>query len=193
MPLYVGDYLADTGHLSTFEHGAYLLLLMAMWRCGGRLPNDPVKLAKHSKMTLDRWKRAAPTLLDFFTVDGSEIIHGRLAKEMSRYDGIVKARTEASHAGVQAKRLKNNRPPKPNGLRLVHQNEPNQNQTPTEELIVSSSDRSAQEALATLIEAAPPALKECGLDDDTLAFVVSRYSREGQEQFAAQFKQDTAT
>lgn len=192
MPLYVADYLADTGHLSTFEHGAYLLLLMSMWRCGGHLPNDPAKLAKHAKLTPDRWRKVAPAILDFFTVEGGMITHKRLAKEMTRYDGIVKARTTASHAGVEAKRLKNNRPRKPNGLRLVQQNQPNQNQTPTEELIDSSSDRSAQEALATLIEAAPPALKELELDDDTLEFVLTRYDREGQEQFAAQFKSETA-
>ena len=55
MPLYVGDYLADTTHLTCTEHGAYMLLLMSMWRNGGSLPSDDKSLARHARCTKGQW------------------------------------------------------------------------------------------------------------------------------------------
>ena len=43
MPLYIGDYMADTGHLSTAEHGCYLLLIMHYWE-NGSIPIEDDKL-----------------------------------------------------------------------------------------------------------------------------------------------------
>lgn len=193
MPLYVGDYLGATQHLSTFESGAYLHVLMCMWLAGGKLPNDPQKLARCAKLTRDKWSKIAPVVMEFFAVEGDFITQGRLAKEIGRYEKTVLLRREAGRAGYAAKYLKRNKPAQANGNDLHKPGLSNQNQTPTEiEPKSSISDRSAQETLARLIEAAPLALKEIGLDDETMAFVVSNYSPEGQAAFAAQFTSETA-
>ena len=65
MPLYVGDYLGDTGHLTTAQHGAYLLLMMHYWR-KGELPDDDRQLAKITKLPLRTWRDYRPVLAEFF-------------------------------------------------------------------------------------------------------------------------------
>src|SRR5258707_1410875 len=65
MPLYVGDYLGDTGHLTTTQHGAYLLLMMHYWR-KGELPDDDRQLSKIAKLPLKTWGDYRASLQDFF-------------------------------------------------------------------------------------------------------------------------------
>jgi uncharacterized protein YdaU (DUF1376 family) len=66
MPLYIGDYLADTGHLSQAEHGAYLLLIMAYWRNGGPLPDDDRVLRRISKTAPGKWGKMRSCMIHFF-------------------------------------------------------------------------------------------------------------------------------
>lgn len=82
--IWTDAYLADTGHLTTLEHGAYFLLLMAMWRAGGYLPNDDVKLARFCRLAPKEWARIRDHLLEFFTEDDGKITQGRLLDELEK-------------------------------------------------------------------------------------------------------------
>ena len=124
MPLYVADYLADTTHLSTLEHGAYCLLLMSMWRAGGSLPNDPAKLAKFARMTSAQWARIEATVMQFFDVSDSDVTQSRLAREIEKHAGVVRQRRESGSKGGRAKALKDNGPTVANARVLPCQPEP---------------------------------------------------------------------
>jgi len=82
-PLWTDAYLADTHHLTTIEHGAYLLLLVAMWRNKGFLPNDDRQLAKFAHLNVQQWHRMKPTIMEFFKVHGENLSQGRLSDELA--------------------------------------------------------------------------------------------------------------
>lgn len=124
MPLYVGDYLADTTHLTCTEHGAYILLLMAMWRAGGSLPDDPSKLARFARCTTGQWARMSATILDFFEQEDGRIVHRRLAREMTKHGVAVERQRQLSSNGGKAKALKTNKPSMPHGTFSECQPEP---------------------------------------------------------------------
>ena len=106
MQLYVADYLGDTRHLTTEQHGAYLLLLMTMWRSGGRLPNQDKKLARITGCTSSRWAKIKAEVVDFFSVDGEEITHKRLMFELEKaQEKSIKRSVSGTQGGI-AKSLK---------------------------------------------------------------------------------------
>lgn len=82
MPLWTDAYLGDTTHLTTTEHGAYLLLLIAMWRTSEkRLPSDDKLLARYARCTAGQWTRMKPILMEFFKVKSGFITQSRLTDE----------------------------------------------------------------------------------------------------------------
>lgn len=88
MQLYVADYLADTMHLSTEEHGAYLLLIFNYWQTGKPIPKN--RLARIARLSNDRWAHVEQTLAEFFTDDGESWSHDRIDRELL----IVKRKQE---------------------------------------------------------------------------------------------------
>ena len=95
MPLYVGDYLADTGHLTTTQHGAYLLLLMHYWR-KRELPDDDKQLAAIAKLPLRIWLEMKETIQAFFC-EGWR--HKRLEAEIEKRQQVANARAIAGQKG----------------------------------------------------------------------------------------------
>lgn len=106
MQLYVSDFIGDTLHLSTEQIGAYMLLLMAMWNAGGKLPNDDAKLARVARLSVKKWKAISADLMPFFTVDGDAIGHNRLTKELQKSESKSQSRASAGAEGGRAKALK---------------------------------------------------------------------------------------
>jgi uncharacterized protein YdaU (DUF1376 family) len=107
MKLYVADYLGDTHHLNVVEHGAYMLLLMGMWRAGGTLPAADENLARLARCTPDQWAEIKATVLAFFKVSRGKLTHKRVAAEMAKYENTSGKRSEAGKRGVAKKASKN--------------------------------------------------------------------------------------
>jgi len=59
MPVFIGDYLADTMHLSTEQHGAYLLLLFSSMAPRAPLHDDDAALAQITGLSRMREPGAA--------------------------------------------------------------------------------------------------------------------------------------
>ena len=82
IPIYIGDYLGDTLHLSTELHGAYFLMLLAYWRKGGSFPDDDSYLANVTKLSPNAWSNARSIIEDFFQISEGRWSHKRLERQL---------------------------------------------------------------------------------------------------------------
>lgn len=94
-PLYIGDYLGDTGHLTTTQHGAYLLLMLHYWRVG-ELPSEDKQLAAITKLPLRLWLDCKETIQAFF-YNGWH--HKRIDAELSKMVTVSEKRSAAGIKG----------------------------------------------------------------------------------------------
>lgn len=138
LPLFTDAYLSDTRHLSTEEHGAYLLLLMEAWRrpdCS--LPDDDRLLARLAGLPIDRWEQVKLVILEFWKRDGRRKTwtQKRLLKERA-----FVAKNSKSQSDKAAKRW--NKTKKNDAAALP---EPCRDDAPTPTPTPSSSLRSEEE------------------------------------------------
>ncbi len=108
MPIFGDAYLADTGHLSTEEHGAYFLLLLAAWRTDDcALPHDDRKLARIAKVSPHKWRAMRDTIMEFWTLSDGRWTQKRQLKERA----YVEERSRAARDAAEARWADNERKP----------------------------------------------------------------------------------
>lgn len=99
MPLYIADYLGDTTHLTTEQHGAYFLLLMACWKQGGVLADNDAALAATARLGLAQWRKHRPVIQAFFTAQVGQWSHKRISEELAKAEKLSLARSQTGSRG----------------------------------------------------------------------------------------------
>lgn len=109
MQFNVGDYVRDTRHLSTLEHGAYFLLIMRYWEDGG-LPDNEILLARYAGLTAEQWAQSRDVLAAFFH-DGWR--HRRIDDEIAKAAAKIEQRKNARRGDgsvTEGRRKRDGRP-----------------------------------------------------------------------------------
>lgn len=164
MPLFCGDYLADTRHLTLEQHGAYLLLLMITWRNNAKpLPDDDDLICRYLSTSKDRWaKKIRPALEPLFDLSQCSWRSIRLEKEWDFVQKRIEANKNNGAKGGRPKSLKDNETDKAMGSGSHNPNhnpeKPTQPQPHTQQKI-SDAEASQKRARAEAKAAAEEALK----------------------------------
>lgn len=100
MAFYVGDYVTDTMHLTTRQHGAYLLLIIAAWKGGGWITGSDTALMAITRLSPKEWQQDASALLPLFVKDGDRLRHNRVAFEWNEAQRRTADKSRAGRAGA---------------------------------------------------------------------------------------------
>lgn len=115
MPMYWDAYLADTTHLTTEEHGAYLLLLGAMWRRNGWVPDDDRDCARIVGLSPLKWRRFKERMGPVLTYVNGEITQKNLLKIWEKTQEKIEKNRANGAKGGRPESNKNNNIAKANG------------------------------------------------------------------------------
>ncbi len=104
MPMYWGDYLADTQHLTTLQHGAYCLLIAHYWQ-NGALPSDEQAIARIARLSRGEWNSNGRAIAKLFLPGWK---HKRVETELEKLRVLSEKRAMAGYKGGKASRGQNN-------------------------------------------------------------------------------------
>ncbi len=123
--LFWGSYHKHTAHLShAREHGAYLLLIGALWNNEGRLPADDDTLAGYAKLSTEEWVAMKPKLMRLFKVVRGKLTQPRVTDDLAKYRDTSGKRKQAGKAGGIASVGKRTENPEANASVLPTKPEP---------------------------------------------------------------------
>ncbi|MFM7012042.1 MAG: YdaU family protein [Betaproteobacteria bacterium] len=101
MPLYTGDYLRDTQHLSCSEHGIYLKFMMHCWDQKGPVPLDERKQCGIcNARSGDEVEAMRRVLQEFFTRMDDGYYNKRMAEEIAKAEGLSLSRSNSGKLGA---------------------------------------------------------------------------------------------
>lgn len=98
-PLYPGDYLSDTLHLTTEQHGVYFLLLLAYYSRRGPLPDDVPYLMQVTRLDARGWKRSGEPVLSYFRRENGLLLNTKADFVLGDQRRLSDARSEAGSRG----------------------------------------------------------------------------------------------
>jgi len=105
MQLYVSEYMADTRHLDTEEHGAYLLLMMNYFETGKPILKSRAQAIAGMKGN-DRWTTVEKSLNDMFIDTGDRWEHSRIEADLEVLREAQEQRANAGKASAEARKRK---------------------------------------------------------------------------------------
>lgn len=98
MPFLTGDYLKNTMHLSTEEHGAYFLMLIHLWH-HDKIRNDKKTLKNITKLS----SKKLQNILPFFVEKDGFLTHQKVDEEKVRAEENQKKTKERAEKAAAAR------------------------------------------------------------------------------------------
>ena len=124
---------------------AAVLLLMAAFDGGGKLPTDAVRLARIAGLDPAQWAKVGPVVMPFFHRRGGHYEHGRIRRELVKADRLIELKREAGKASAKARAAKDNSNGCSTGVAVPLQQNANQSQSQGSVTIVTGAPPLADE------------------------------------------------
>lgn len=107
-PHNIGDFDADTLHLSAAERGVYRTLLDWYYREERPLPDDDKALAAIARVTIEEWNPMAATIRAFFVPEESRVIGAKVLQH-KRCNRVIREQTKKRRDNKERKKKQRSR------------------------------------------------------------------------------------